>query len=645
MMRKLLPAYCIAVAIFGFLLNPGFAYGPSSNTYGSSKSFKPLEFVPNETLLSSFKAVGDKPLAMEWTILDSLANAYSYFTESQQPFVYLPELGKLITIKRGYWDIDRYTYFGDNTKNNLFILTSDNWGKSWSAPFLVYKAEGSFSTRWARYPSVYGFDYDGELAYVYTSPATNGSGWIGFINGLYYQGSYFPAFSSSFTWTDGNRYGWGGTDSRIVGGMDPDGNPFAIAVGSIMIDGGLPLDKTSNLGYRRTTDFDKWDVTIPSQWQANVFRTPQSTNDSVRSSLIAGFKYGLDGKLYMAAYGNFANSTLDRFTFGVSVSSDNGETWSDFDIMPPDLFDSYISQYGLNLSTVFWQLPQFVPTTEGNYYFLTNLNEDTTQTLRPYEQALHQLVEVYKEGGTWGVRKVADLTGFVLAYVSPTNSNQLGEESQLVRTVDGTKLIAKWVDFVDVQVGDTVYKRVQHDMFVAVRPLNSSQWSTVKNVTADLDYDRITWLPDKVPNDLREIPVLKLVSIPIEGQTQQEALLRQRSLDTVPQYVVLGFFNADDVLSVDENRTEPDAVATINNVYPVPAERFGFVNFDLSKDTYTKIDLFNVFGENVKSICDGMVAAGNKGVGFRVDDLPNGNYIIVFNFDGKIITKPFIIMK
>lgn len=645
MMKKLLLAYCIAVAIFGFLSNRGFAYEPSSNTYGSSKSFNQLGFVPNEAFLASFKGKSDKPLAVGWTILDSLANAYSYFSESQQPFVYIPELGKLITIKRGYWDIDRFPYSGDNTKNNLFVLTSDDWGKTWSQPFLVYKTEGSFSTRWARYPSVYAFDYDGELAYVYTAPATYGSGWIGFINGLYYQGSYFPSFSSSFTWTDGNRYGWGGTDSRIAGKMDTDGNPFAIAVGSIMIDGGLPLDKTSNLGYRRTTDFEKWDVTIPPQWQANVFRTPQSTNDSARSSLIAGFKYGLDGKLYMAAYGNFANSTLDRFTFGVSVSNDNGKTWTDFDIMPPDLFDSYIAQYGLNLDVVFWQLPQFVPTTGGNYYFLTNLNEDTTKTFRPYEQALHQLVEVYKENGTWGVRKVADLTGFVLAYVTPTNSNQLGEESQLVRTVDGTKLVAKWVDFIDVQVGDTVYKRVQHDMFVGVRSLSSSQWSVVKNVTADLDYDRITWLPDQVPNNLREIPVLKLVSIPIEGQTQQEALLRQRSLDTVPQYVLLGSFNADDVLSVDENKTEPDVIVTITSVYPVPAERFGFVNFDLSKDTYTKVDLFNVFGENVKNIHDGVVTAGNKGISFRVDDLPNGNYIIAFNFDGKIATKPFIIMK
>ncbi len=647
-MKKLLLAYCIAVAILGFVSNPIFANEPTNNTGSFPKSFKPVEFVPNEAVLSSLKHSGDKPLAIEFKILDSLANAYSYFTESQQPFVYIPELGKLITIKRGYWDIDRYPYFGDNTKNNLFVLTSDDWGKTWSEPFLVYKTEGMFSSLWARYPSVYAFPFEDDIAYVYTAPVTNGSGWIGFVNGVYFQGSYFPNYSYMFNWDDGNRYGWGGTDSRIVGGMGTDGNPFAMAVSSIMIESGLPLDKTSNLGYRRTIDFDKWEITIPPQWQSNVFRTPQSTNDSVRASAISGFKYGLDGKLYMAAYANFANTSLDVFTFGVSVSTDNGKTWSDFDIMPPDLFGSYLSQYGLNDSLATWGLPQFVPISEGNYYFLTNFNEDTNRTFRPWDEAWHQLAEVYKENGTWGIRKIADLTGYAVRYVAPTNINQLGEESQLVRTVDGTKLVAKWVDFTDVQIGDTVYKRAQHDVFVSVRPLDNSSWIRIKNVTNDLDLDRITWLPDQVPNDLRDIPLLKLVSIPIEGQTDQEAILRQRSLDTVPQYLLLGFFNADDILSVDEQTSGSsgsDATVVINSVYPVPAERFGFINLDLSRDTDSKIDLYNVLGENVRNIHDGIIAAGNKGISFRTDDLPNGNYTIVFNFGGKVIAKPFIIMK
>ncbi|MFN3780906.1 MAG: hypothetical protein ACK4SO_01875, partial [Candidatus Kapaibacteriota bacterium] len=521
-----------------------------SYTFEGPRSKEIAPTLPN----SVFKLLSDKTLTVDFQIFDSLANAYSYFTESQQPFVYIPGIGQLITIKRGFWDIDRYPYYdGDNTKNNLFIRYSTDWGQSWSDPKLVYKVQpGQYYNWWARYPSVYAFDYEGDIAYVYTAPCTNGSGWVGFVNGLYYQDNYFQSYSKSFTWQDGNRYNWGGTDSRIVGGMD-GGEPYAMAVGTLMIEGGLPLTLTSNLGYRRTSDFDKWNEVIPPQWQADKFKTPVSTEDSVRTSLIAGFKFASDGNLYMAAYANFADHPLNRFYFGVSKSTDLGKTWSDFDIAPAELFDSYLQEYGLSVGVVTWSLPQFVPLGNDNYSFLVNINEDTTQTFRLYEEALHQLVEVYKQNGIWGVRKVADLTGYVLAYVAPTSTNQLGEESQLVRSEDGKYLLAKWVDFVDVVVNDTVYPRATNDIFVAVREFNSPQWSNVKNITSSLDYDRITWVPDIIPNDLKNIPLIKLESIPIEGQEPGEARLRQRMLDTVPQYLMLGFFNADDILGVEVN--------------------------------------------------------------------------------------------
>ncbi len=592
---------------------------------------------------SVFKSHNDKVLSVDFQILDSLANAYSYFTESQQPFVYIPEIGQLITIKRGFWDIDRYPYYnGDNTKNNLFIRYSTDWGQSWSDPVLVYKVQpGQYYNWWARYPSVYAFDYDGDIAYVYTAPCTNGSGWVGFVNGLYYQDNYFQSYSKSFTWQDGNRYNWGGTDSRIVGGMD-NGEPYAMAAGTLMIEGGLPLTLTSHLGYRRTSDFDKWNEVIPPQWQADRFKTPVSTDDSVRTSLIAGFKFANDGNLYMAAYANFANHPLNRFYFGVSKSTDLGKTWSDFDIAPPELFDSYLQEYGLSVGVITWSLPQFVPLGNDNYSFLVNINEDTTQTFRLYEEALHQLVEVYKENGIWGVRKVADLTGFVLAYVPAGTRNQLGEESQLVASVDGNYLLAKWVDFVDVIVNDTVYRRATNDVFVAVRKLNSPVWSRAKNITESLDYDRITWVPDKIPNDLKNIPLIKLESIPIEGQDPAEARLRQRTLDTVPQYVVFGFFNADDILGVEVNElaTEVDI-----KVYPNPTEGIGVVEFVTDAPSLISINIFDVLGRKVMNIFEGRTFSGYQAIQFRTDGLVSGTYNLVFNINGKSIIKQISILK
>lgn len=624
-----------------------FATEQISNTNLLGKSFRAKEIVPN---CSSYlvKSLADRPQSVNFQIFDSLANAYSYFSEAQQPFVYIPEIGQLITIKRGFWDIDRYPeYTGDNTKNNLFIRYSTDWGMTWSDPKLVYKVQTGtqYSNWWARYPSVYAFNYEGDIAYVYTAPCTNGSGWVGFVNGLYYQESYFQSYSKSFTWKDGNRYNWGGTDSRIVGGMDA-GEPYAMAVGTIMIEGGLPLTLTSHLGYRRTNDFDKWTEVIPPQWEASQFKTPTSTEDSVRTSTIAGFKFGLDGILYMGAYANFAASPLNSFFFGVSSSYDNGKTWTDFDIAPPDLFDSYLANYGLSTNLITWSVPQFVPLGNNNYSFLVNINEDTTKTFRLWDEALHQLVEVYKQDGVWGVRKVSDLTGYVLAYVAPTGTNQLGEEAQLVRSVDGKYLFAKWVDFVDVEVDGTVYPRATNDIFVAARKIDSPQWSRVKNITESFDYDRITWVPDQIPNDLKNIPILKLISIPIPGQSDTDARLRQRSLDTVPQYVMLGFFDADDVLVLDvpEQSEEFTQISNVK-VYPNPADEYGYVEFSTDAQTHLKIDLYDVFGRKVMNLFEGNTFTGVQGISFKTNGLASGVYNVVIESNGNKITRQINIVK
>ncbi len=640
-----------------FLLSFVVSYSnePTLNTryFGKSFTLPEISYVPS--YLSSVNNTNlylqGPSSQIEFYILDSLANAYSYFTESQQPFVYIPSFNQLITIKRGYWDHDRFQWYtGDNNKNNLFIRYSTDWGKNWTEPELVYKVNpGLYGNWWARYPSIYAFQYLDDIAYVFTSPATNGSGWVGFINGLYYQGTSFPTFSGLFTWKDGNNYNWGGTDSRILGGVDSEDNPYTIAVGSIMIEGGLPLTLTSHLGYRYTTDFDTWEPVIPEQWQASVFRTPSSTDptaDSLRTSVIAGFKFGTDGKMYLGAYANFANSQLNRFTFGVSVSEDLGKTWSDFEIMPPEILDNYLADYGLNIDLVTWQVPQFVPFDQNNYSFMTAIFEDTTKTLRLWDNALHQLIEVYKENGVWGVRKVADISGFVLAYLPSGTSNQMGEEAQLSRTVDGTKLVAKWVDFTNVVINDTLYRF--HDIFVAVREVGDQRWSVGKNITSSPDFDRITWIPDLLPNDLKDVPIIKLVSIPIPGQDPAEAAFRQRTLDTVPQYVVIGYFNADDIIGIYgsvDSETQSDNRFEVKNLYPTPCSEKIWVEFSSDDDVDLTIDVYNILGEKIKTAFSEKIVSTDRFVQISVADLPVGNYLVLFKTKSQTITKSISVIR
>ncbi len=599
-----------------------------------------IEIVPNEKV--QVKWDRDMPLALEFRILDSLQNAYSYFTNSQQPFVYYPPQNMLVTIKRG----PNSRTEAENTLDDLYILTSTDWGHNWTAPVEVYREDDSPGNM-ARYPSVYAFEYEGAMSFVFTAPITNGSGWFGFINGLLYEESPITIFQSSFE-IDGTTYGWGGTDSKIVGGVIDD-LPYGLAVSNLMPAGGLPLSITSSMGQRFSTDFETWTPTIPAPWAANNFVEPTPVGgftDSLRTSMTLSLRKELeDNTLYFAAYGRFVNAdNQEKWLPGVSKSQDDGTTWSDFEIFPWQVINDYVVSLNINPDAVYIDrgAGDFVQFPNGDYSFIVTINEDTTMTGTPYIQALHRIVELYKEGDQFGLRHVGDYSGYTLAYVGATGNNQMGNELMASRTVDGTKLLAKWVDFVYwvSEQGDTVFTT---DILVAVRDRANNEWSRTKDITDSEIYDRITWVPDFIPNDLKNIPILKLESVPNPNDSPEEARIRQRTLETERQYVKIANFDADDLLVVGVEENE--ANFEIGDVYPNPATDNVFVNMNLPESGRMNIELVDLFGRTVKSLYSGNVNGGISALNLELGNQAAGIYFLMINYNGNIISKPVNIIK
>ena len=172
----------------------------------------------------------DKINEVTFAIVDSLANAFSFYTNEQQPITYFPGGNLLIMIKRGASSDVSQT----NNLNNIFIRTSADWGKTWTNPLLVYDYN-KFSTknRMARYPSVYGFEYESNPVFIYTFPVTDASttdGWKGFINGLYTTDTY-NSYSEKLKGSI-DTYTWG-TNSKILGRSIDGGDLYALAFGSV----------------------------------------------------------------------------------------------------------------------------------------------------------------------------------------------------------------------------------------------------------------------------------------------------------------------------------------------------------------------------------------------------------------------------
>jgi hypothetical protein len=576
-------------------------------------------------------------------VIDSLANAYSYYSNQLQPFGYHIPSNTLYTIKRGYVDTQVNTsYGGTNTKDNIFILQSTDWGITWSAPTLVFDAKANAPTplAWgtARYPSVYAFEWDGLLTYVFTAPTNNSSGWWGYINGIYNVNTpSTPTHQRDIT-INGTPYFWFGTGSKILGGVFKSDNPYGLVVGNI-----LPKNITSdrknnnNLAYRKSNDnFDDWPTVIPPQWTSDKFNTNTvSTNDSATSCSIVNFKYGKNNSMYFMAEGDFVAGagTHSYARPAYSVSNDSGITWSEFNIAPASLIDSIIntnvpnnswdSTYVSNYDAMVWD--------NGDVSFATSLDVIVNGVV------WNNLFEIYFENGTWGARKIATHSGYTLYFYSAgvQASSQVGIELQMSKTVDGKGVICKWVDLITPQ--NTALKS-SNDVFVCARTKGMNNWGNVVNVTNSDNVDRITWLPDYIPSDFKNIPILEIETVPDPSITDPTSIYnRQIELESYPQYVMMGHFDASVSLGVDDNTTT--VPLQLNSVSPNPADNSAAISFDSPVNGNVRIDLFNAMGQIVKNIYNDNISVGPHSITANVVDLPSGAYYCTITANGQKITK------
>lgn len=615
----------------------------------TGKNFLQKEIVPANQTIQIKKSIDKMQAAISgFNVIDSLANAYSYFTNDQQPFVYYDKTNTLVTIKRGALLATSPT----NTLNDLYIRTSKDWGKTWAPAIQIYKASDWPGDN-ARYPSIYGFEYESSMAYVFTAPLTDGNGWKGFINGLYYDGNSLPSFSKTLT-IGGKAYGWNGTDSKIYGTVNGT-DAYGIAASILMPPSGVPLEDNSAIGKRSSTTFDEWPAEIPASWGASTFVTPvpapAGRTDSLRNSSVISLKMEESTKtLYFAAYGRF-NAADDNTVFlpGVCTSADLGKTWGNFEVFPRSVIDNYATSISLDPTAVFIGGNQdFVPFAGGDYSYVVTLNEDTTKTGTLYADALHQIVELYKENGQFGLRPIANTSGYTLAYVGATTTNQMGDEAMVTRTVDGSALLVKWVDFVnalDVN-GDTVYNYTT-DIMASIRNKDSKKWSPARDISESEIYDRITWVPNYIPNDLKSVPILKLETIPDPADTPAEAAIRQRTLESTPdptrQYVLVGTFDANILLGVEKEETGP--AFSIPGVYPNPASTEIYVDAMIPTSGTVKVQLCDMFGRNAATPFVNVVGAGSNTFRFDVSGIASGAYFAKVEFNGTIETRLINIVK
>jgi len=591
----------------------------------------------------------------EFVILDSLANGYSYYTSDQTPFMYYPETNTLVTIKRGYSESDNGTTTDPtNSKNNLFILESNDMGHVWSSPILVYD-KNTVNLGDARYPSIFPFMYDGELSYGYMASVSTGSDWQGFIQGFY---------SKTWSWLADKFYQFEDerndsyvfeTTSNYIMSYEDNSSFYLYSVSTPMPPTGTnDLNRQNSFAYVKSQDMESakdWKANVPDQWNSDLFQ-PITYADANSYKSKTTTMIGLDkrdgDKWYMAAAGIFkAGEDNNRSRPGVSTSEDNGITWTDFNVFPNSLLRQYATNNGCyaDSSSLYYYIWAYNTYGKDSYSFMGYFSGRDSKGI----VVKNQILELNYENSTWTVIKIADQPTYgYLLYLPATGetsgTNQMNWEFQLSKTIDNSTLIAKWVAFYDIMdtKADTVIKAGAQDVFVATRKTSDDTWSKQINVTNTNDYDRITWIPNLVPNDLKDIPLLKLWTICDPSKlSADEYTSQQRNLE-LPQYVLMTHFNADPISKVDN---DINYGFNFNGIFPNPANDHIEITMSINKYDFYTIDIYDVLGNKIINVFTGYQTAGLKSLVYNTDKLNSGTYFCVITSSNGNLTKSFNVVK
>ena len=102
-----------------------------------------------------------------------------------------------------------------------------------------------------------------------------------------------------------------------------------------------------------------------------------------------------------------------------------------------------------------------------------------------------------------------------------------------------------------------------------------------------------------------------------------------------------GSFEYSDAVEVEVIPTRFE----LSQNYPNPFNPITTIRFSLPKETRLKINLYNLLGEIIKTITEGIYQAGYYNISFNASNLPSGTYVYRIESDNFIESKRMMLLK
>lgn len=667
--------------LFSFIFLLSFsivAYGQIS--YKSMEKQGPIanisdfsNYVPNIPL-GDPKASKDQLQALDYNIFDQYYSSIWNHLENVTPMAYDP-------ISGGFWVVGMQRYFdteGQLTSAPMRIKHTKNFGQTWdSIPIFTELDFGGF------YPSIAvtnisGGDNFSDIDYSVMSQALIKSGTEWNFDGAFfiYQHNgdkYEELFSGPNDNNDGGVQQW----SRTTMASYVDGeNAYAYAAGILS-----PVNENHQYGQYGILGWNVADESIessiaPTQWASTNFRPSGSTTQSYNGPM--RIDVDNNGNIYAAVNNLFADDENNRVP-AVSVSDDNGKTWSTFNRFPATTLQNYVQNTNFGMFNLIgaYDLDAFIVTgeMEWSYFFRIGLFNEGDQEF----QEMH-IVEAKFKDNTWSLVKAADLQGIprvlILSqdfsdftnrkWVYRTEVDPLGNELQAVKTADGKHIVLKWIDltrtftvspaqrltfWVTNQDGSrtetetTLDETMTSDLFTSYRAVGENNWSAAKNQTDDDIHSKVTWMPQVIPS-LEEAMVIHHQTPQVTNTTHPvygyPDVLRVQICDLWP-YITWSKINITGTVSVETD--EMNYSFALNNVYPNPASDYAEITFTLENTSNIKLELFNSVGQLVEVLSNGNLGAGVHAVTLNTANYTQGTYYYTLTVGAEKVTKMMNVIR
>lgn len=538
--------------------------------------------------------------SITWSVVDSMQNAFGPANSGSKMLAYDPLTDRLALIHRAS------TTYGAGS-GQLWYNISNDGAVTWSR---VGELNGGTELT-LRYPSCAlsnptSSTNQADLLFTWAAPRLVSGAFGGITYGLDLYGA-------------GGAFATQGSDTALSSQTSIWSVP-----GSAWVYWASEFSNTYRIW--KTTDYVTVTDETPPTWQD----TPANFSNPL------GYINGdaTANASYFAVQALFPNDSAEVINFGYSKSTDNGTTWSGWTRPQPD----WRYATGIPLS---WDLMDYLQPAGGTVDYIGDFLEDGTDRAHFFNAvvdspwtatATRGILETYETGSGWESKWVTmdlhEQTNLVYGALAQTHN-----DIRAVISPDGSILAVLWLDAGTDSPTDTL-----PDVWFSWRQVNGGNWSTPENLTLTPNFAELL---------LHVAPKLKSNGggsyTVFLSRTYEAGVTTYPPADGNRAIVYAGSYTFNTATSVGDESV-PLKYALAQN-YPNPFNPSTKIAFTIPQKSDVQLSVYNVLGEKVAELLNGVKESGTYEVGFSVANLPSGVYFYTLRAGQFSETKKMVLMK